>query len=406
MREPALRLLNARTAWFALLLLLALASAAIGTLFALDYSQDLQWDEARLFLDGLNPYLLYFEPGRDRPDYIIPEHLGLTQMPSAVLLFAPIALTSFETARILWILVNFAATPAFVLLSVRLFRPHRFGAFGLAALTLLFVASMPWRITIGNGQYGLVAMTLFLAALHFHRERRLALATLFSTLALVKYTLVLPFFALFLDRKKDTALVLAGAFLIHLLLTVAAGHLVDERPDVLIRQSLTIAASITEAGAYDLFAFQARLAPELGRTLPMALSALLIALTVAMCGKEVGSRELAALSIVSIVIVYHRSYDAIVLMFLVLHLHELRTHPSGARPGALDRAEFHLGCAILIYVFALDQFVYGLLGSAAHATISAVFSALLYGYLGLLFFRSFSERRAISTAATPVAAKP
>ena len=109
-----MRLLNARTAWFALLLLLALASAVIGTLFALDHSQDLQWDEARLFLDGLNPYLLNFEPGRERPDYIIPEHLGLTQMPSAVLLFAPIALPSFETAKILWIVVNFAAAFGFL----------------------------------------------------------------------------------------------------------------------------------------------------------------------------------------------------------------------------------------------------------------------------------------------------
>lgn len=397
-------LLNARTAWFALLLLLALASAAIGTLFGLDHSQDLQWDEARLFLEGTNPYLFHLEPGRPLPDYITPGTLGLTQMPSQVLLFAPVALASFETAKGLWILVNFAATPAFVLLSARLFRPDRFGAFGLAALMLLFVASMPWRITIGNGQYCLIAMTLFLVALHFYRKRRLGLATLFSALALIKYTLVLPFFALFLHRKKDTALVLAGALLIHAGLTVMAGLLVGERPDVLVRQSLTIAASITEAGAYDLFAFQARVAPELGRAVPMALSALIIALTVAMCWwKEVGSRELAALSIVSIVIVYHRSYDAIVLMFLVLHLQELRTRMSQR---ALDLAEFHLGCAILIYVFALDQFVYGLMGSATHAAITAGFSALLYGYLALLFFRSFSEHRAISTAATPAAASP
>jgi hypothetical protein len=399
-----LRLLTLRTAWFALLLSLAVASAVIGTLFALDHSQDLQWDEARLFLEGINPYLFHLEPGRPLPDYIAPGTLGLTQMPSAVLLFAPIALPSFETAKILWIVVNFSATPAFVLLAVRLFHLGRLGAFGLAALTLLFVASMPWRIAIGNGQYCLIAMTLFLIALHFYRERRLGLATLFSALALVKYTLVLPFFALFLHRKKDTALVLAGALLIHAGLTVAAGLLVGERPDVLVRQSLTIAGSITEAGAYDLFAFQARVAPELGRAVPIALSALLIALTVSICwGKEVGSRELAALSIVSIVIVYHRSYDAIVLLFLVLHLHELRTRIS---PRALDLAEFHLGCAILIYVFALDQFVYGLMGSGTHAAITAGFSALLYGYLALLFFRSLSERRAISAEAAPAAANP
>ena len=395
---------NSRWLLYPALLGLAGASIVIGTLHALEYSQDLQWDEARLFLEGINPYLFFLQPGRPLPDYINPGNLGLTQMPSAVLLFAPIALPSFETAKILWILVNLAATPLFVLLSVRLFYPGRLGASAVTALTLLFIASMPWRITLGNGQYCLVAMTLFLIALHFFRERRLGLATLFSALALVKYTLVLPFFALFLHRKKDTALVLAGALLIHAALTVAAGLLVGERPDALIRQSLTVAASITEAGAYDFFAFQARVAPEAGRFIPVALSALTIALTVAICWKKAGLRELAALSIVSIVIVYHRSYDAIVLLFLVLHLIRLKTE-AHAQPAPLDRAEFHLGCAVVVYVFALDQFVLAGLGAEAHAWAGATFSALLYVYLALLFFRSFAERRATGTAATPAAAK-
>jgi hypothetical protein len=395
---------RSRRLLFPALLAVAGASIVVGTLHALQYSQDLQWDEARLFLEGINPYLLFLQPGRPLPDYINPGNLGLTQMPSAVLLFAPIALPSFETAKILWILVNLAATPVFVLLSVRLFYPGRLGASGVTALTLLFIASMPWRITIGNGQYCLVAMTLFLIALHFFRERRLGLATLFSALALVKYTLVLPFFALFLPRKKDMALVLAGALLMHAVLTVAAGLLVGERPDVLIRQSLTVAASITEAGAYDVFAFQARIAPEAGRLIPVALSALTIALTVAMCWKKAGLRELAALSIVSIVIVYHRSYDAIVLMFLVLHLIRLRGEAQG-RPAPLDGAEFHLGCAILLYVFALDQLVYAGLGAEMHASVAAGFSALLYAYVGLLFYRSFAERRAVASDGTAAAAE-
>ena len=124
----------------------------------------------------------------------------------------------------------------------------------------------------------------------------------------------------------------------------------------------------------------------------MIASALVVALTIAMCWNRVGSRELAALSIVSIVIVYHRSYDAFVLIFLVLHLHALRTAKT-AGAGPLDRAEFHLGCAALVYVFLLDQFVYGLGGREIHAAFSAGFSALLYAYLLFLFYRSFAEQR-------------
>lgn len=399
-----------RTLFFAVLLMMAAASATAGILHALTYSQDLQWDEARLFLDGINPYLFHFDRDRQLPDYIIPENLGLPQMPSAVLLFTPIAITSFDTAKIIWILLNFAATFAFIALSVRLLHPGRLGATGLAALTLLLVASMPWRITIGNGQYGLVAMTLFLISLYFHRERRLGMTILFSSLALVKYTLVLPFFALFLHRKRDTALVLAGALLIHAALTVLAGFLAGERPDMLVRQSLAIASSISESGAYDLFAFQARVAPELGRTAPTILAALVVALTVAMCWRGVGSRELSAVSIVSVVIVYHRSYDAFVLFFLVLHLHalSLAANPLSRRTGLPDLAEFWAGCAVLLYVFLLDQLVYRLGGREIHASASAAFSALLYAYLLLLFVLAFFEpaRRTADRPGAPAAAAP
>jgi hypothetical protein len=372
----------------------ALASLLVGTQHALDYSQDLQWDEARLFLDGINPYLFYLEPGRPLPDYINPGNLGLTQMPSAVLLFAPIALPSFEAAKISWILVNLAATIGFILLALRLFLPAPMGWSGAAAFTLLLMASMPWRITLGNGQYGLVAMTLFLIALHFFRERRLGLATLLSALALVKYTLVLPFFALFLYRKRDLALVLPGALAIHACLTALAGWMTGERPDLLVLQSLRVATSITEAGAYDVFAFHRVVAPELGRAAPLLLSAVMIAVTIATCWRGAGLRELAAVSIVSIVIVYHRSYDAFVLMFLALHLQALgrAIFDAERRPALIDLAEFHLGCGILLYAFFLDQLVYALAAGRVHAGVSAGFSALLYAYLFLLFFRSFRER--------------
>ncbi len=385
--------------------LAACASALIGVEFALRYSQDLQWDEARLFLDGINPYRFFFEPELEPPDYVIGENLGLTQPPSAVLLFAPITLASFETAKIVWIGVNLAATIAFVLLAVRLFHPRRLSRTEMAALTLLLVASMPWRITVGNGQYGLVAMVFFLLALRSFRARRVATASLFASLALVKYTLVLPFFALFLDRKRDLALVLGGALLVHAGLTAVAGLLVGERPDLLVRHSLAIAASIAESGAWDVFAVQGRLAPALGPAAPALLSLLMVALTVAMCWRGVSLRELAALSIVAIVIVYHRSYDAVVLFFLVLHLHALAqaANPLSWRTGWPDLIEIWAGSALLLHIFLIDQFVYELGGREVHAQVSVGVSALLYAYLFFLMGRSFLARARRPDAATSAA---
>ena len=177
----------------------------------------------------------------------------------------------------------------------------------------------------------------------------------------------------------------------------------DGRTSPSTRRTLP-ASSIAGAGAYDLFAFQAVVAPGLGSVAPMLAAALLVAVTVAVCWKGAGLRELAALSIVSIVIVYHRSYDAIVLMFLVLHLVALRSAKRAAA-APLDRVELHLGWAVIAYIFAIDQFVFGLLGPNTHARINAGFSALLYGYLALLFFRSFAERRAVTARARAAAAE-
>ena len=116
-----------------------------------------------------------------------------------------------------------------------------------------------------------------------------------------------------------------------------------------------------------------------------------------------GIVEEASLSIVSIILVYHRSYDAFVLMFLALHLLALRT-AMAAGASSLDRLELHLGWAVIAYAFLLDQFVYALGGPDIAGAASAVFSALLYGYLLLLFCRSFAARRRGAKPGAPEAA--
>lgn len=367
---------------------------------ALENSKDLQWDEARLLLEGINPYSLFLDPDADIPDWINRGNLGLTQLPSAVLLFLPITVFDFDTAKVIWLAINIVATVVFSALSLRLFGPGRASPCAIALFALLLASTTPWRITVGNGQYGLVAMAMFLGALHFYERRKLGAAIVLSSLAMIKYNLVLPFFALFLYRKRDAILVTGSVLAIHVALTVLAGVMVQENPLVLVSQSLTLASTIAGDGVFDFFAFQARTAPGIDRAIPLILSVIVIALTVALSTQKLGPRELSILSIVSLVIIYHRIYDAFVLIFIMFHLKSMvdRTNvpPLGTSAHPKDIIEFCIGCFVLLFVFVIDRIVYefvtqSIIDPQSYGFTQALFSIVLYFYLCFLFYRVLRE---------------
>jgi hypothetical protein len=379
------------------LLLIAGESVYTGTLTALESSKDLQWDEAKLLVDGIDPYSLFLDPAAPVPDYVNQGNLGLSQLPSSIGMFLPLAPLSFDTAKLIWIVVNLASTFVFVFLACGLFVQGRVPASSLAALTLVLIAGTPWWITLGNGQYGLFALALFMGALACYQRHELKTAAVLSCLASIKYTLVLPFFALFLPRRKDCAVIVAAVLLFNAALTILAGLLVHKSPLTMVQESLTIASSIAGTGAFDFFAVQSRVAPELSRLVPAILSGLIIALTVVLFWRPTGLRSLAILSLVSLVIVYHRIYDGVVLLLMLFHLRALyarldRREWTGSH--LLDWLEFLIGCFIIAYVFFLETLIYEHFARATFDWIENAFSILLYVYLLFLFARAFMERGA------------
>ena len=391
-----------------ILLLVAGESVYTGTLTALESSKDLQWDEAKLLVDGIDPYSLFLDPAAPVPDYVNQGNLGLSQLPSSIVMFLPLAPLSFDTAKLVWIVVNLASTIAFVFLSCRLFLRGPVPALSLTALTLLLIAGTPWWITLGNGQYGLFALALFMGGLACYQRHRLKATVVLSCLASIKYTLVLPLFALFLPRKKDTAVILAAVLLFNAALTLLAGILVHKNPVTMVQESLTIASSIAGTGAFDFFAFQSRVAPELSRLVPAILSILVIALTVVLFWRPTGLRSLAILSIVSLVIVYHRIYDGVILLLMLFHLRALYARlDRRQRIGShfLDWLEFCLGCFIVAYVFFLETLIYENFARDTFDWVENTFSVLLYVYLFFLFARAFVERDVEMRFGSPVIAE-
>jgi len=135
------------------LLLVAGESVYTGTLTALESSKDLQWDEAKLLVDGIDPYSLFLDPAAPVPDYVNQGNLGLSQLPSSIVMFLPLAPLSFDTAKLVWIVVNLASTIVFVFLSCRLFLRGPVPALSLTALTLLLIAGVA-VVACDRGQAG------------------------------------------------------------------------------------------------------------------------------------------------------------------------------------------------------------------------------------------------------------
>lgn len=388
----------------AVLAALATGSVVGGLINAFEDSRDMQWHEARLLLGGFNPYALHLDGAETTSLTGSPDSTEPVQLPSVLLMFVPLALMEIETARRVWLAVNLVATAAFLALSLKLFFPGRVSAYAVAVFGLLFLASTPWRVTLGNGQHGLVAMVFFLVAFSFFERRRLVAAGLFASLALFKYILVLPFFALLLYRWRDAFLVIVSALAVHVALTLLVGAMTGADPLLLVRQSLEVASTISTNGTFDFFAFFAWAAPGAGMALPLVCSAAVIAATLMLARERLELRGLAILSIVSIIIAYHRIYDAFVLVFLALHLYAMvRQKPAPDGTGRFcwgGRLEFAGGVLVLAYVFFLDRIVLELmrwqvLSFAQRETITAAASVVIYGYLALLFLRA--RRSTIST---------
>ena len=393
-----------RLGLMAVLAALATASVVAGVVNALEGSHDLPWHEARLLASGANPYAHYLEGAGGAPRTGDPDTSEPVQLPSVLMLFAPLGLVELATAQRVWLALNIAATAAFLVLAVRLFA-GRLSAHAAGVLALLFLASTPLRVTVGNNQYGLVAMAFLLGAFALLERRRPVAAGLLGGLALLKYTLVLPFFALFLHRPRHGALAIALALAVHVALTLLAGVVTGTDPLLLVRQSLEIAGAITTLGYFDFFAFFAWAAPGAGPALPAGCALAVIGATVALARRRPDLRYLAILSLVAIVIVYHKIYDAFVLFFLLLHLADLaRRLAAPARAGRPDRGgllELAAGALVLAYVFFADRILLALvrwqvLDHDTRVAATGAAAVAIYAYLALLFLRAWRAPRPVA----------
>jgi hypothetical protein len=239
------------------------------------------------------------------------------QVPSALMLLWPFGALSWPAAKLAWLLSNLAFTAGLLLLAFRRFLPGRSG-WKYLAVTSLVLISLPWRIIVGNGQHLLAALFFFLLAIDLADRRRPIPAGLAVAVCLVKYSITLWLLPWFVLRRQWTPLLLGLA--IHAAMTLGIALWLGSNPVTLLTQALRAGSGTLQGAGYlDLFAIARSVgAPDLAAALA-ALSLFGLILWSAL--KRTHSNPdlfLAAACLVSTVVVYHRSYDLLVLLLPLL----------------------------------------------------------------------------------------
>lgn len=284
-------------------------------------SQDFQWDETRLILTRQNPYEIALN--NQVPETVQDVPFGPVQVPSVFILLSPYAIFTWGIAKYLWLISNIIFTFVLLHLSLKLFLPEKpFHSYFI--ITTLFISSTPWRNLVGNGQETLFSLCFFVIAVWFARQRRDCISGIFLALSFFKYTIIFPLLLLFIYKKQYRILFIA--FLIHLVIHLLVSLWLGVNPLLLVKQSLAVASSLSDQGYLDFDAFFSRMGIT-SPTFPTFFAAIVTSITIWVCLEYKENDELLilnALSILSTVVIYHRPYDYVVLLFsLILLFHPL-----------------------------------------------------------------------------------
>lgn len=242
--------------------------------------------------------------------------------PSVICMILPLALVSFPTAKILWMLLNLCATGLILGLFFWQYHTDKTNPSGFKNLffiaSALFLSSTPWRVAMANGQFTLIALSATLLAIVLSDKNKAILAGIALSIAMIKYPLtgLIPLVFLFKKRWLSVGIMIA----IHGILTVASGYWLSENPVRLIWQSVAGNHGNIHLGIADLGVF-------LGK-FPLAYAfaaCLLIAAFIRHISHQRTASMMALCSVtflMTLLLSYHRIYDFSVLIIpLMLTLH-------------------------------------------------------------------------------------
>jgi len=319
-----LKSLNIKRIKFILILILAalgMVSILQGCKNACMYSQDFQWDAAKVLTLGMDPYDESLNPSPQLKALGYEEYylqMEANQFPSLLLLLFPYTLLPPLAARYAWLISNLIFTVAVALLMRKLFfKDTDIQDFTL--VILMMIAGTPWRNHIGVGQHTIFAFMFFLLSLYLYekaygKKGLLFLAAMALSVSYFKYTLTAPLALYYIYKKRYG--VFALSILPHILLTGFAALYLRDSFINMIKKPLEVASWLSGEGSLDLGSILTKITgSEIFRSpiLTLVFMLLLLAFVLLYNGKDDISL-LSVLTLAALIITYHRSYDFFVMV--------------------------------------------------------------------------------------------
>lgn len=292
---------------------------AINIIFLLFAILSLTYAIATAPQNGID-FLTYYKGAREWIEGTYSDGAGslFTYPPFAVPLISPLAILSFERARILWLGINLLATAVSIYLVLCYFKgwPTKV-KFNLA---LLVLSLAPFRVMLRVGQISLIVTALVLGTLLAESRKRKYLAGILLGLSLCKYTLSFPFFLYFL-WKKDWKIVTA-AVSVTILLTQLYALRLQVSPIKVVSDYVTVMGKLSIANT-SAFVGSTEIKPLLywltgadyvssNILWVMLLTASVIIMAFVFTRRpEAKQIHFAILSLFALWAVYHRTYDSV-----------------------------------------------------------------------------------------------
>ena len=236
-------------------------------------------------------------------------------------LFSPIALLSFETLVVVWIVLNIAATMLSLHFVIKLWG-KQWPIKARLLLAAFFIAFAPFRVTLRNGQICLMVMALLLGALLARKRNKNFLAGALLGLSLCKYTLTIPFFLYFVWKREWK--VVSTAILVPLALTEVFALRLGLSLFQVIGQYFSLASQILvsglpgRTGTTEIKLLVLELSGN--QTLAIVIN-LVFSIAALICMGVVFARKprwemahFAAVALFSLWSVYHRTYDSVLCL--------------------------------------------------------------------------------------------
>jgi Glycosyltransferase family 87 len=246
----------------------------------------------------------------------------LAYPPFAIVLLAPLALLSTGHLIVVWLGVNLASTATVLYLVIKLYG-SRWPVRVQACLVALFLCWAPFRVCVRNGQVSIVLTAVLLAIVLARSYGMKVVAGVLLGVAVGRYHFTYAFFLYFLWKREWK--IVAISLLVPALLTVVYALRMEQSVVSVVREYTAILPTISNP-TYGRFVGRTEISPLVldltggdARVTSivdgvLALGAILASWAVFRRRPESEKAHLAVLAVFTLWPMYHRVYDAVLLI--------------------------------------------------------------------------------------------